>query len=157
MLLFGALWACRSAIPCLLSLARHHTGYQTVVRGPTVVPFCLPIGRALNSSNSSLQHGTVLKLTVWSKFWMANRNELYCWSPAPLSSYPLFLLAGLWTAITPVCNMVLSQNRVCGVIRPIGTSWTAEAPPSCLPIGWASNSHNSTLQQGTVSKFGVWT
>ena len=67
-----------------------------------------------------------------------------------------FLLAGLQTAITPLCSKVPSRNLMSGLRLPIETTFTAEAPPLFLPIGWPFNSHNSSSKHATGLKLGGW-
>ena len=56
-------------------------------------------------------------------------------------------------------NMIstLKRSHRSGLWRPIGMSCNYWSHAPCLPIGWALNSHNSSLQHGIVSKFGVYT
>ena len=56
-------------------------------------------------------------------------------------------------------NMILTLERShqSGLWRPIGMSCNYWSHAPCLPIGWALNSHNSSLQRGIVPKCSVCT
>ena len=97
---------------------------------------CLPIGWAINSHNSSLQHGTVSKLVLCTQTAIRDQpigGSCNCLSPALAA----FLLAGLKSAITPVCGLVPSRNSRCGLRRPIGIScnWLSPTPAVFLLAG----------------------
>ena len=56
-------------------------------------------------------------------------------------------------------NMIstLERSHRSGLWRPIGMSCNYWSHAPCLPIGWALNSHNSSLQHDNVTKFGTCT
>ena len=81
-------------------------------------------------------------------------TDCNCFSPTPSFS----LLAGLQSAVTPKRSIKSSWNLVYGLRRPIGTDCNCFSPaPFSLPIGWASNRHNSSSLHALKPKFGLWT